>query len=498
MDVESKVLEVVFLEDRVRIKRKVQLQLKAGNHKLVLAELSPYIVDKSLYVKSKHAEIINSSVSRYSSRNTRDKENLGKIYKQTKAIEEIEQKISQLSSKLAGLQEIQASFYKEIHEDVERGNEPSKGWSKSIETVNSEIAEAQKEEDELYAGVEEARKQLSDLHTLNGCVQEIKDYSKIVLNINTPSEAEYTVFVEYVAPGACWRPVHTASLKSSTLSVVTEACVWQNTGENWQDISISFSTERASLGTKAPELKPDFLHKKKKNPDVVITATEESVNKNRKVTRQTSTDVPGINDRGEACSIEIKRKVSIDSSPKPIRFRCFEGEMPAEKEMVCYPELHKAVHLKTEQFSTVKKPLLGAPVELVLNNCAVGRTEIEYTSTGEQFSLDWGPDSDIEVDRQIHEKKDKGMMSSWHNSHREVKIYLSNLSRYTKSFKLKERIPVSDSDKVKVEFDAKKTSGETSPDKDGIIVWNIEMAPGSHQCITLMYTLKHHSDVQMA
>jgi hypothetical protein len=83
---------------------------------------------------------------------------------------------------------------------------------------------------------------------------------------------EYELAFDYVVPNAFWRPYHQAQLQmgeNSQLTFRTDGCVWQNTGEDWLNVDLVFSTARASLGTEPPLLTDDLLNireKAKKDP----------------------------------------------------------------------------------------------------------------------------------------------------------------------------------------------------------------------------------------
>ena len=66
---------------------------------------------------------------------------------------------------------------------------------------------------------------------------------------------EVELRIDYVVPNALWRPLHTARLLGrNRVQVTSSAAVWQETGEDWKDVELRFSTARSSLGTEPPML----------------------------------------------------------------------------------------------------------------------------------------------------------------------------------------------------------------------------------------------------
>ena len=58
---------------------------------------------------------------------------------------------------------------------------------------------------------------------------------------------------------------------------------------------------------------------------------------------------------------------------------------------------------------------------------------------------------------------------------------------------MKERVPVSESDKAKVEIVEKNTSPVKFPDDKGIIEWKVNLNPYGQQSLNLEYDLKTNS-----
>ncbi|MBF0188165.1 MAG: DUF4139 domain-containing protein [Magnetococcales bacterium] len=56
-----------------------------------------------------------------------------------------------------------------------------------------------------------------------------------------------------------------------------DACVWQRTGENWENVQLHFSTERPSLGAESPPLLEDRLQLRPVEKSFTVETREERV-----------------------------------------------------------------------------------------------------------------------------------------------------------------------------------------------------------------------------
>ena len=164
-------------------------------------------------------------------------------------------------------------------------------------------------------------------------------------------------------------------------------------------------------------------------------------------------DLPGIDDGGEALELRGQTRVSIPADGRPHRVPIDGFASPAEVAWVCTPELARAVMVRSRQTNTGSRPLLAGPVDLIRNSGLVGRTSLLFVAPGEKFELGWGPDSALRVWREETQlDEERRTLSSWTRKPRKVTVKLSNLGVAPRRVQIKERVAVSEIEKVEVEF----------------------------------------------
>jgi uncharacterized protein (TIGR02231 family) len=283
------------------------------------------------------------------------------------------------------------------------------------------------------------------------------------------------------------------------MELVTDACVWQNTGEDWNDVQLILSTERASLGTTPPDLHSDILRVKRKSDAVVVESREQEIQTTGLGTGEDVTvapELPGIDDGGVVLNLRAARSSSVPADGKPYRVELCRFTSDAEVELVSMPELVPCVFFKSIQRNAGKGPILAGPVDLIRHSGLVGRTQVMFIAAGERFELGWGPEPDLRVkrDTEVTEEKSR-LLSAWVERTHEIEVRLSNLGGREHKVKITERIPVSEIDKVKIELDGNETTDGQQPDENGLVTWQVTLPAGGHQRIALAYTLKKHEDV---
>jgi uncharacterized protein (TIGR02231 family) len=154
------------------------------------------------------------------------------------------------------------------------------------------------------------------------------------------------------------------------------------------------------------------------------------------------------------------------------------------------------VFLKSVQTNESATPLLAGPVDLIRESGLVGRATTLYVAPGERFELGWGPEPELRVKRVDESLREKSrMLSSWITQGYEIEILMSNLGDEPRVVHLRERVPVSETDKVKVELDRKQSSDGVAVDQQGFVSWEVEIPAFSQETRVLRYLVKRHEDV---
>jgi uncharacterized protein (TIGR02231 family) len=264
------------------------------------------------------------------------------------------------------------------------------------------------------------------------------------------------------------------------------------------DVQLIFSTERPSLGVTPPSLATDTLRVRKKSATVEVESRDEKVHTaglgSDEASKREADELPGIDDGGEAVMLRGRVKATVPGDGRPYRVPIFSFESPTETALICATELVGSVMLRSRLGNLADHPLLAGPVDLVRNSGLVGRTSLLFIAPGERFELGWGPDASLRVHRAVEElEHEKRMMSSWTRKPRKVTVKLSNLSPAKKTIEVKERIAVSEIEKVEVEVT--EASQGKKPDADGFVTWSIDLAGFGREELALTWVLVVHDDV---
>ena len=486
---------VTLYEDRAQVGRRGTVELESGDQ-VIEVVISAVASDRSLQVTAEGAEVLDVRVER------RTEESPGPDQDVVEAASrELLEVGSALSDALARVEELKAQhahserladlLLQEVTEAADAG--------RTVETVRlRETLERLRQRsrislEELQQPTEEAARLEVDARDRQAALEELKRGTtrrKTVaqVRLRCPGGSVH-LSMDYLVPAACWRPWHRARLDGERVVFETDACIWQLTGEDWADVELRVSTERASLGTEPPTLQPDRLSTVKVATEVRVEVRDQVQQALGPGGTQAAAEMGGINDGGVPLTLTASNRANIPSDGRPTRVPLARFEAPARRELRCTPELVSAIVLRSLQRNGGPAVLPG-PVDLVREQGLVGCTWLDYTASGADFELSWGPEADLRVVRSFREEqKDARMLSKWRQLERVVTLRLSNVGEATHRFTLVERVPVSEVEKVKIEVDLERA------DAKGFVTWSVELGPGATAERELRYRLKLHSDV---
>jgi uncharacterized protein (TIGR02231 family) len=503
------ITDVTVLEDRAHIVRSGRVQLPAGRCLLSLAQVSAVLSDKTA-IMTAHGPaavaVLALRLERFQVILEEDQPAaLAALTVELRRLEDQRTRLSDLQSlaqtEVSQLEGVLTNTLTEIGQDVSYARDGASEWKTALDLLAERIRQAHLQ----VLGHAESLTQLEEsIRDLAARIQAQSSLAgsiaaRMTIEVETSQAGDYDLRLAYLVPGACWRPYHTARWQETvppTIDLSCDACIWQNTGEDWSAVSLRCSTERASLGATPPLLESDLLTLKRKEAVLAVEVREQVVQTTGGEAGAPAQEVMGIDDGGETRLLTCQGAATIPSDGMPHRVPLFSCASPCEPATLVLGELTQAAITRTSQSNTATVPLLAGPVDLIRRGGLAGRTAILYVAAGERFDLGWGPDGDVRVQRSVQVLDEKpGLLTSWHSRLHVVDLFLSNLSDSPRTLAVSERIPVSSLEQVVIELDAAQTKPGASADAQGMVAWTVVLPPRGHAQVSLRYRLKKHPSV---
>jgi uncharacterized protein (TIGR02231 family) len=200
-----------------------------------------------------------------------------------------------------------------------------------------------------------------------------------------------------------------------------------------------------------------------------------------------------LDDKGNAFVLTLPHRLTVIADGRPIWAPIDVVETPAASKLVATPKLDEHVFQVVALKNPAAYPLMEGRVRSYRSGSYVGDTRLRYQGVGAPFEVSLGVDDDLAVERRVVEEQDRdpSFLSTTKHIVRAYQMKLTNRAASgTESVELRENIPVSKIDDVKVEIVAAQTTKGYASDRDrGFVTWTVPLQRGEWHTVDLAYTI---------
>lgn len=277
------------------------------------------------------------------------------------------------------------------------------------------------------------------------------------------------------------------------------AVVQQATGEDWSDATLVLSTAKPKLGGEAPYPRPLYLSGYEASSDKTMVAGQErrEALESGAASSGSGPKSAALEDGGRAVSFKLPHPVTVRSDGRPYWLPVDVVQGRGESKLVTVPKLSPRVYqvLSTTNFASY--PLLAGVAHTHRGGSYIGDAALRYLGPGEPIELSLGLDDELLAERVDLKEIDRspGFLSKTKKLEREYRIKLKNNAASPSKIEVRESIPVSKDEEIRVELIEKKTTrGYRFDALRGFVTWSIELAAGSEKAVDLSYVVKLPDD----
>lgn len=500
--IDAPVRAVTLLEDRAQVRRVARV---SSGQRLIVLDVAPVLQDVSLLVRVVNGgvEVADARVGRAMRVRREDRPAVIRALEEeartlARRFGEIDEDRRRAEEQCLRLLEILRKSADEVPEDAAWGLVHPQAWREGFGSLFDRSRKLRHATLQGYFAQRKIVERVGQIAEEHAALDrpDVRFVAWIEIDLKNTVSSEVELAIEYVVPAAIWRPIHSAKAGGGKLSFTASAAVWQNTGEDWRDVALSFSTARSSLGTEPPLLSDDLLTARKRSDRVQVEARQVAVQNTGQgrggpgaAPPPSGVDLPGVDDGGDVLVLKAGGPSSIPSDGRPNIVPLFDFEGPAVHRRVLMPELDARVFEVVAATNGANFPILAGPVELIRDHGVVGWTKVLFVAPGERFELSFGPDDELRSARDERRETETDRSDKWRHTTTVVESFLSNLGSAEKVIELIERIPVSEIDEVRVKLVENKTSGKPALDDHGFVKWQLSLAPRARQRIKLVWKL---------
>ncbi|MFF4647202.1 mucoidy inhibitor MuiA family protein [Streptomyces sp. NPDC001389] len=506
------VTAVTCLEDRAHVERSAALDLEAGVQRLRLGPVSALAVDRTLHAgltADFPATVLDARIVRtWTPRGPlpsagEDSALRLRVHELEEERRDLDLQRDRLHARLDALGHLAADLLRDISEGAGAGETDPDRWAAELDRVDGERDTHAERLHTLQARFTALESELGATRRamLLAGQEPAELVGHIELTVHAETAGSAGLRLTHLSPCAMWRPAYRAVLDGDSLTLETDAMVWQRTGEDWSGVRLTLSTARSARTTTPPRLGEDRL-----------TLTDRSAAERRTVDVELREEeiadlgptpvrgLPGVDDGGETRVLSAPAPVSVPGDGRAHRVPLSAFTTGTGSEYACSPEAAPLVTQVVRFDNLSGHALLSGPVDLVRAGGFTGRGTLDMTAPGAPVELAFGSRDDHAVTRHTEETRDTAGFLQKTVVTRTVQVHLSRFSapgeQGDRVVVLRERIPVSEVSAVEVRLRRDACSpAPDAVDSEGIVRWDVPLPPGGRRTVTLVYELSANSKV---
>jgi uncharacterized protein (TIGR02231 family) len=330
--------------------------------------------------------------------------------------------------------------------------------------------------------------------------------AQLTLDITAPAAGDVTISLEYFVM-AYWQPTYDIHLNTGDtpgLNIRRSAVLAQESGENWDNVTLTLSTfalsnqmepspvferrlsliDRQPLLAKGARQMSDSAVGYVGEPSIAAPIMIEDV-------ASASFDGPGV-------TYTLPAPVDVASGVDQIRVALDSLSFPARQFARAVPRSDATAFLMADFTNTTKEPLLRADTAtLFLDNTLIGQIGFDQIPAGAKAELPFGPIEDLRLSDTILDQSegDRGIISRSNGKSEITRLDIQNIGAKDWQVEVLSAVPYTSQEDLEIDWSAVPAPDQINvDDQRGILQWRIDVAAGRTESINIKEDLNWPSD----
>ncbi|MBL0015613.1 MAG: mucoidy inhibitor MuiA family protein [Bacteroidetes bacterium] len=436
--------------------------------------------------------------------------------------------IAAIEHQKAFLKEIGVGKSKQISKDLDVQRPVLDDWKSVLEFLGKEQRDLDGLRRDLELKIRKAEADVrlidAELMKFSGATTKVRKIVTIAVEVQDAGDFEFEL--SYIIHDAKWQPLYDARVdsKAKKVGIRYYGMVTQRTGEDWKGVEVLLSTARPQLGGNAPAIGAWYV-----SQQVMREEREMAVSRGgggfagglkKSMAMPASEAAPGMPameeaadesyatvEAGQGSSVVFRTggRGDVPGDGGEAKLLIMDGDFGNQFQYLTVPKLAEHVYLTAEVTNTTDFPLLPGKISIFLDGNFVGSSRMQaLVVPGEKFELHLGVDESIKVVRKLQKRvgDEKGLFSRSHIEDFSYLITLESNRDSAEQIIVRDHLPVTTDEKIKVE--TKVCSPVENPEKDkdklanGVVEWKINLQPRSKEKIELGFSVAYPKDMSVS
>ena len=514
----SRIADVVVYGDRAQVTRTEEVTVKGGDVDLNFGGLPAALDDQSVQVwgaGAAKATLEGVTVDLEPA----PEAPAGKVGELTTRIEQLRDRKNMLLDKRKGLGATLQLLAEIRPEKIRPEDKITWGNVSEIEQIVATIALDLRNIFAQYRALDTELKNLDkEIEALEKELQKIQSPSQnrtksITVKLSVTNPGSLKVVFSYILPGAGWKALYDirALPDEGEVEITEYAEIVQRTGEDWNNVTLSVSTARPSIGGTPPKFNPIYLVFYAPPPPPAPRALYRAEAPTAAPPPSPAPGTTGAYEEEEATEavletaqaqhagtavfFEIKQKKDIPSDGEPHRVAISVDRLKADFDHASWPEAKAMAFLRAKIKNNTGHALIAGKANVFVGPRFIGTTQIADWADTEEKTISLGIDQGVRIERTVV-KRDENEVGSKKVIAYEFKIEVKNFKGKPINMEIFDRIPSSRQGDIEVKVEA-ITPEPAKREETGIVSWNVRLDAGAKTEIRLSYTIRYPKDRQV-
>lgn len=477
-----------------------QLNVPIGNSELVINQIAQNVDPQSIRVTSESNQITILSVSFERDYLVKGENESSQYIELKKKYDDAKGILDEMTNARKGEESTLALLEENKKFGGQSGVSPTsiaamiKYYRDEYKVLSANIIKLKEKEVEQQKTVDKLKKQMQEAGG-NG-----QNAGQLVVRLNSSAPVKTNFDINYFTDNVSWTPFYEIRVDNlnEPVELVYKANVSQNTGIDWKQIKMAFSSGNPRRNNNAPELNPWWVGFQRQDASLerMLQGKVAGVQVENAVVMGYSSqnrDMAVVQENQLTTSFVVNTPYDIYSNQKPQAVQLKQYQLPAKYSYFTAPRLDDAAFLVAKVSDWSKYNLLPGNANLIIDNNFAGTSYINPNSTEDTLTLSLGRDDRIVTKRErINEE---GSTSFLGNSQKRVYTYeisIRNSRKEAVDIDVKEQFPMSTEKDIEIKL-LETSNAKVDHDK-GELSWNLNLKAGETKKLRVSYSVKLPKD----
>lgn len=525
--IKSSVSEVTVYTSGAQIYRKANFNVKPGITELIIEGVSPNIDPKSLQVKAfGNVVLIDSKYQIYYPEPEKVKlEGLplkirkdinilqDSINNQLFDIKEIQDEIDVLNTSKTILSNNGAIRGQgKVNDSIQLLKQAMEYYQLKMNEINKKLQVLNKRMKAKNAALQDMNTRMSDLQNYqssNTPKVPTGPIHRIIVTLQSKEVVAGRLAVSYLASGASWVPSYDirSEITSGKVNLAYKANIQQNTGESWNDVQLTLSTNDPYQNKIKPDLHPwyvDYYNFGAINgrmnsygltaaPSVQYEKKATADSQAYEIEGETAANFTTVINRVLSAEYKIDLPYTIESDDESHLVLVRNLDLTANYRYYTVPKIDPGVFLVAEVLKLEDLQLVPATANIFFDGTYIGETYIDPTAMNDTLKLSLGKDPNIIAKRILLKKdyKEKVIGNDMERTYA-YEISIKNLKANTIELVIEDQIPVTTNGEIVIE--AINTDKANYDKTTGKLTWTVNLKTKVTDKFNYSFKIKYPKD----